>query len=84
MSEASSKDTHHYEIEICGQLSGRRARMFEGWQVALTSDGHTTISGEEIDQSALFGILIRIRDLGIPLLSVKRTDLETEYRGAEK
>lgn len=78
MSETGSTDTHHYRIEVSGHLSSRRARIFEGWQVTLTSDGRTIVSGEEIDQSALFGILIRIRDLGIPLLSVKRTDLEMD------
>jgi hypothetical protein len=76
MTEAGLKDTHHYRIKIGGHLSSRRARMFAGWEITLTPDGHTIISGEEIDQAALFGILIRIRDTGMPLLSVNRTDLE--------
>jgi hypothetical protein len=78
--ETRSKDNHDYEIKICCHLSGRRARMFEGLKVTQTPDGHTSISGKGIDQAALFGILIRIRDSGIPLLSVNRTDLQDDER----
>jgi len=65
---------HPYRVKICGHLSDQRAKLFAGWQVTLTPDGHTILSGEAIDQAALFGILIRIRDSGMSLLSVNRTD----------
>ena len=74
MTEANSKGAYQYQIKICGHLSGRRARSFEGLEVTQMPDGHTMITGKEVDQSALFGILIRIRDLGIPLHSVNRID----------
>jgi hypothetical protein len=60
----------YFEIKIDRHLSDQRARDFEGLQIALLPNGVSQISGEIKDQSELFGILIRIRDMGIPLLSV--------------
>ena len=65
-----SPRTQYFEIKVDGHLSDQRARSFEGLPVARLPNGETMISGEIKDQSELFGILIRIRDMGIPLLSV--------------
>jgi hypothetical protein len=62
--------THYFEISIYGHLSDQRKRIFEGLRVTQLEDGKTLIAGEIKDQAQLFGILIRIRDMGIPLLSV--------------
>jgi hypothetical protein len=70
--ERSSNETHDYEIKVRGHLCGRLARAFEELQLTLTPDGHTVISGTDVDQSALFGVLIRIRDCGLPLVAVVR------------
>lgn len=78
MMEETTESCYQYRIEIQGQLSESRARAFNGLEVTLTPDGHTIISGQELDQSALFGVLLRIRDLGTPLLSVTRRDLSLE------
>jgi hypothetical protein len=75
MTDEITESCYQHRIEIQGHLSERRARAFHGLEVRLTPDGHTILSGQELDQSALFGILLRIRDLGVPLLSVTRTDL---------
>jgi len=71
----ASNQTHYFEIKIDGHLSDHRTRSFEGLQVTYLTNGETLISGEIKDQSQLFGILIRIRDMGIPLMYVnyKRT-----------
>jgi hypothetical protein len=61
-----------YEIQIKGHLSDYRVGEFQGMRVVLIPDGTTRISGPVADQAALHGILIRIRDLNIPLLSVQR------------
>ena len=61
-----------YEIRFKGYLSACRAQMFEGWKMVQGPDGETALTGPVIDQAALHGILNRIRDLGVPLLSVKR------------
>ena len=69
--------THYFEIKIDGHLSDQRTRSFEGLQVTYLTNGETLISGEIKDQSQLFGILIRIRDMGIQLMYVnyKRTKI---------
>ena len=61
-----------YEIRFQGQLDLRRARMFEGLEMVREPGGETVLRGPVLDQAALHGILSRIRDLGVPLLSVKQ------------
>lgn len=60
-----------YQIRIDGQLDERWLRWFEGLVVVQCSDGETIISGE-MDQAALHGVLNRIRDLGVEIISVQR------------
>jgi hypothetical protein len=59
-----------YEIRIQGHLSTRWQARLDGMTLAQDRDGTTLISGEVIDQAALHGLLNRVRDLGLPLLSV--------------
>lgn len=61
-----------YEILIKGHLDQRRAAWFEGLTLTQQPDGATRLSGSLPDQAALYGILARIRDLGLPLLLVER------------
>jgi hypothetical protein len=63
-------DQLSYVIRIGTHLGEKRAAFFRGLKITPMADGHTLISGRFPDQSALFGILIRIRDLGLPLISV--------------
>ncbi len=62
-----------YQIRIEGHLDERWLRWFEGLDVSPLPEGETVISGE-VDQSALHGVLNRIRDLGLELISVQRKD----------
>jgi len=74
-----------YEIRFEGHLSSYRAQMFEGLEMVQGPGGETVLTGPVIDQAALHGILNRIRDLGVPLLSVKRLaqdEANTERNGA--
>jgi hypothetical protein len=74
-----------YEIRFGGHLDARRAQMFEGMEMVQEPGGDTILTGLVIDQAALHGILGRIRDLGVPLLSVKRLsagEAGTERSGA--
>ena len=61
-----------YEIRFEGHLSAYHAQMFEGLEMVQGPGGETVLTGPVTDQAALHGILNRIRDLGVPLLSVKR------------
>jgi hypothetical protein len=66
-----STKTFVYQIRIEGHLDERWLRWFEGLDIAPLPEGETVISGE-MDQSALHGVLNRIRDLGLELISVQR------------
>ena len=62
-----------YQIRIKGHLGQQRMDWFEGLTVTLQEDGNTLLAGPVIDQAALHGVLKKVRDLGMPLLSVNST-----------
>lgn len=64
-----------YEIRVAGHLSENWAVRFEGLSMRHEPDGETVLSGF-LDQSALHGVLVKIRDLGLKLISVNRTGTE--------
>jgi hypothetical protein len=75
MSETHALPEHHdesglYEIRLKGHLNNRWAGWFEGLTITLEEDGDTLLTGPVIDQAALHGLLKKVRDLGMPLVSV--------------
>ncbi|MDQ2750976.1 MAG: hypothetical protein ABI775_08725 [Pseudonocardiales bacterium] len=64
-----------YEIRIKGHLAPRWADWFDGMTLTCHDDGTTVIHGTVADQSALHGLLRKLNDLGVPLLSVAATSL---------
>jgi hypothetical protein len=62
--------THFYEIRIAGHLDAHWADWFDGMSITLEEDGATLLSGPVPDQPALHGLLRKVRDLGLPLVSV--------------
>ena len=64
----------HYEIRVRGVLDGGWSAWFDGLQVTSNARGQTTIAGPVTDQAALHGLLAKVRDLGLELLEVRRTD----------
>ena len=73
----STDEQHHpgwYEIRLKGHLDARWAAWFDGLRLAHEGDGTTLIHGPVVDQAALHGLLQRVRDVGLPLLSVMRVD----------
>ena len=77
--------TKFYKIRLQGHLDSNWASWFEGMTITLTEDGDTVLSGPVVDQAALHGLLKKVRDLGLPLLSVNRiiTNQENHTPGKE-
>jgi hypothetical protein len=64
-----------YEIRVQGRLGPEWSAWFDGLTVTHQSPGETILTGPAPDQATLHGILIKIRDLGLPLLSVRRVQV---------
>jgi hypothetical protein len=63
-----------YEIRVKEQLAPSWSETFDGMQIILNPDGGTTLSGAVADQAALHGLLAKIRDLHLILISVNRVE----------
>lgn len=59
-----------YQIRIEGHLGSQWTDWFEGLTITVEEDGTTLLTGPVIDQAALHGVLRKVRDLGMPLVSV--------------
>lgn len=73
-SEHDPDQPKFFQIRIQGHLSQQWMNWFDGLVITLEEDGNTLLSGPVVDQSALHGILKKIRNLGMPLLSVNSVD----------
>ena len=84
---ASTQDHYEsgiYEIRIKGHLDDKWADRFEGLTITLEVDGDTLLTGPVIDQAALHGLLKKVRDLGMPLISVSPVEPgQTDVSGVE-
>ena len=74
-----------YDIRLKGHLDEWRADCFGGLTITLEENGETRLTGPLVDQAALYGLLRKVRDLGMPLLSVIRlqpgqTDVSAEVK----
>jgi hypothetical protein len=76
MSNKQNEKATIYQIKVEGQLGPEWSDWFEGLSIAQEEDGTTLLTGPVADQSALHGLLKKVRDLGMPLVSVNR--LETD------
>ena len=59
-----------YQIRLQGYLSSQWADWFDGMTITLEDDGNTLLTGPIVDQAALYGVLKKVRDFGLPLLSL--------------
>lgn len=90
----ASTEAHYepglYEIRIKGHLDDRWAGWFGSMTITLEDNGDTLLTGPVVDQAALHGLLRKVRDLSLPLLSVIRVDPDNEthqyqaIKGAQK
>jgi hypothetical protein len=69
-----------YQIVVKGHLDSEWSDWFDGLTIALVDNGETILSGPIIDQAALHGVLIKIRDLGLTLLSLTRIETSREHK----
>ena len=66
-----------YEVKVQGHLEKHRIQTTEHLTVSHTPNGETVLLGPIADQAALYGLLNRLRDLGIPLVSVNTVEIDT-------
>ena len=59
-----------YQIRLKGVLEEQWSEWFDGMTITLTENGETVLTGPVVDQPALHGLIKKVRDLGIPLISV--------------
>ncbi len=59
-----------YQIRLQGHLGPNWVSWFDGLTITLGENGETLLTGQVVDQAALYGVLRKVRDLGLPLLSV--------------
>jgi hypothetical protein len=77
MIDKPTKNTMVYEIRLKGHLEARLVKWFEGMAITLDENGNTLLSGPVADQAALHGLLKKVRDLGLTLLSVNSVEPDT-------
>ena len=70
-----------YQIRLKGHLGREWTDWFGGMAVALTADGDTLLTGTVADQAALHGVLRKVRDVGIPLISVNEIRQDQSQEG---
>lgn len=69
---ATDRPPEQYRVRILGHLDPAWSTWFDGLTITQAEDGSTTLTGPLADQSALYGLLSRLRDLGATLLAVER------------
>ena len=67
-----------YQIRIKGHLGCQWSHWFEGLTITLEDNGETLLTGPVVDQAALHGLLKKVRDLGMPLISVNPIEPDPE------
>ena len=71
-------DAHRYEIRVQGRLDPRWSTYLDGVNLTPDADGATVLTGR-VDQAALHGLLTGLQDLGLPLISLARVDLDPAH-----
>jgi hypothetical protein len=82
---AAEQEPHpgSYRIRLDGHLAPRWASWFDGMTLTDGTDGNTVLEGPVVDQSALHGVLNKLRDIGLPLISVTPLDHDSPAASPE-
>jgi hypothetical protein len=67
-----------YQIRVKGHLGCQWTEWFGGLTITMVDSGETLLTGPVVDQAAMYGLLKKVRDLGMPLISVNRIELSQE------
>ena len=73
MDSPATRITTAYRVQVASELDGSWAAALDGWRLS-THGGRTALERGDVDQAALYGLLVRLRDLGLVLLAVERLD----------
>ena len=79
MIDKPTSTAQQYEIRLKGHLDARWADRFENLTITLEEDGDTLLTGPVTDQAALHGLLKKVRDLGMPLVSVSQVQFNETH-----
>jgi hypothetical protein len=79
MSNTPTSNAKVYEIRLKGHLEARWVKWFNGLAIRLEEDGDTLLTGPVADQAALHGLLKKVRDLGMPLVSVSQVQFNETH-----
>ncbi len=83
-SNGRSATSGFYEVRISGHLDHLWAGWFEGFAITLEESGSTLLSGQVVDQAALYGLLRKVRDCGLSLVSVNQVAVDSEQVDSEQ
>jgi hypothetical protein len=72
------------EIRVKGQIDENWSEWFAGLEIAHTDQDETILTGDVVDQAALYGLLARLRDLGLPLVSATSAEVDRGQDTAEE
>jgi hypothetical protein len=72
-----------YEIRIQGHLDQHWSEWFDGLDITYDVDDNTVLRGPLVDETALHGVLIKVRDIALPLLAVNRIEALREEHGGQ-
>ena len=78
-SKTDSRQPRDYQIRIEGHLDQQWTDWFEGLTITLEEVGETLLTGPVIDQAALHGLLKKVRDLGMPLVSISQVQFNETH-----
>ncbi len=78
-SQTDSSKPRIYQIRVEGHLDQQWMDWFDGLTITLEEDGDTLLTGPVVDQAALHGLLKKVRDLGLPLVSVNRVQFNETH-----
>jgi hypothetical protein len=85
--DSASASLHRYRIRVKGALDASWSEWFEGLTITSESNGETTLAGPLADQSALLGVLVKVHNLNLPLVSVQQIEADapsgTDQRSEE-